>query len=430
MSDSKTPRNDSTISRASEGAGSTVGERNAPGSNPNGNVGERNALSGNPNGNVGEHNALSGNQNGTVRERNAPGNTSATTGGDKFLIDVRNATVSYPTEKGRRTVINDISLRVRVGELVTVVGPSGCGKSTLLRLIAGIQKPTEGVALVDGKEVRRVTRDCGIVFQNSLVYKHLTVADNIGLGIMLEKTNLLERGAVLPFRLGYNVGSEALQSAKKFAQRFGMFREGPQDPDAVQLAPVQSKVLDFIRYFRVRRQSREQAYALLEDVGLTPADGDKYPYELSGGMKQRVAIAQALIMQPKILLMDEAFSALDKKTREEMQDVVWDQWTRHKLTVFFVTHVLEEAVKLGSRLVCLSQYYTDDAGKQGKGARIVVDREVLGATQKPSDFVNNDEFATLVANVGKGLDMNHLQPLSAFDLSHRDAFQINTKGGK
>lgn len=347
-----------------------------------------------------------------------------------YLIDVRNATVSYPAENGRRTVLNDISLHVRQGELVTVVGPSGCGKSTLLRLIAGIQKPTTGEALVDGKTVRRVSRDCGIVFQNSLVYKHLTVADNIGLGIMLEKTNLFERGATLPFRMAYELGCELADNTKRFGRRLGLFKKRAHDSDAAALAPVQSKVLDFIRYFRVRRQSREQAYALLEDVGLTPADGDKYPFELSGGMKQRVAIAQALVMQPKILLMDEAFSALDKKTREEMQDVVWDQWERHNLTVFFVTHVLEEAVKLGSRLICLSQYYTDETGKQGKGARIVVDREALGATQKPSDFIHhNHEFTTLVKNVGKGLDMDHLQPFSAFDLSHQDAFQLVKTGG-
>jgi len=355
-----------------------------------------------------------------------------TSGGTPFLIDVRNATVRYKTERGWRIVLNDISLQVRPGELVTVVGPSGCGKSTVLRLIAGIQKPNEGSALVDGAEVRRVTRDCGIVFQNSLVYKFMSVVDNIAFGIMLDETNLLERGLTLPFRAGYSLGLEAFENARRLGRRVGLVKEKPDD-GTPSLAPVQSKALDFIRYFRVRRKAREQAYALLEDVGLTPADGDKYPFELSGGMKQRVAIAQALIMKPKILLMDEAFSALDKKTREEMQDVVWDQWSRHNLTVFFVTHVLEEAVKLGSRLVCLSQYWCDETGKQGKGARVVVDRKVLGATQKPSDFVNNAEFATLVANVGKGLDMNNLQALAAFDLSHEDAIRQSlpsTNGGK
>lgn len=355
-------------------------------------------------------------------------NNSTSGGADqRFLIDVRNASVRYPTDGGGwRTILNEISLTVRQGELVTVVGPSGCGKSTLLRLIAGIQKPNDGVALIDGSEVHRVTRDCGIVFQNSLVYRHMTVVDNIGLGIMLEQTNLIERGMLLPFRLAYGLGAEVVHTGKSLGKRLGLIRSAVGEADsAPAVAPVESRSVDWnwIRYFRVRRQAREQAYALIEDVGLTAADGEKYPYELSGGMKQRVAIAQALVMKPKILLMDEAFSALDKRTREEMQDVVWDQWTRHHLTVFFVTHVLEEAVKLGSRLVCLSQYWRDDAGKQGKGARIVVDRKVLGATQKPSDFVNNAEFSSLVAGVGKGLDMNNLQDAASFDLSHDDAIR-------
>ncbi len=355
---------------------------------------------------------------------------ATTTGGEQYLIDVRNASVSYPTESGRRTILNDISLRVRQGELIAVVGPSGCGKSTLLRLVAGIQKPNEGSALVDGKQVARVTRDCGMVFQNSLVYRHLSVADNIGLGIMLEKTNLFERGLTLPIRAAYGLAQEALENGKQLAKRFGLMTRTKPDQETVAVAPLQSKALDFIRYFRVRRQSREQAYALLEDVGLSPADGDKYPFELSGGMKQRVAIAQALIMQPKILLMDEAFSALDERTREEMQDVVWEQWTRHGLTIFFVTHVLKEAAKLGSRLICLSQYWIDEStGKQGKGARIVVDRKVLGAAQKPSEFVNNAEFSTLVEGIGKGFDVKKLLHETGFDLSHEDAFHQSSPVG-
>lgn len=360
----------------------------------------------------------------STRHATAPGDAP-------YLIDVRNASVSYPTENGPRTILNDISLRVRQGELLAVVGPSGCGKSTLLRLVAGIQKPNQGSALVNGKVVSRVTRDCGMVFQNSLVYRHLTVADNIGLGIMLEKTNLLERGCTLPFRAAHGIVMEAVANGRHLAKRFGILPKTKPNPDAVAVAPLQSKALDFIRYFRVRRQSREQAYALLEDVGLSPADGDKYPFELSGGMRQRVAIAQALIMQPKILLMDEAFSALDERTREEMQDVVWDQWTRHGLTIFFVTHVLKEAAKLGSRLICLSQYWVDETtGKQGKGARIVVDRKVLGAAQKPSEFINNAEFGSIVEGIGKGFDVKKLQHVSAFDLSHEDAFVATSSNAK
>ncbi len=340
-----------------------------------------------------------------------------------FLIDVRNATVAY----GKRTILNDVTLQVRQGELVAVVGPSGCGKSTLLRQIAGMQKPDSGTVLVGGKEVNRVTRDCGIVFQNSLVYKHLSVVDNIGFGVMLEKTNLIERGLVLPFRAGYNLASAVIKGGRNTLRRFGVLQAAEEaNPDQV---PVQSTTLDWIRYFRVRREAREQAYALLDDVGLSAADGEKYPYELSGGMKQRVAIAQALIMKPKILLMDESFSALDERTRSEMADVVWDQWTRHKLTIFFVTHVLQEAAKLGSRLVCLSQYWSDAAGKHGQGARIVVDRPILGAEKKPSDFVNNDEFGKVVGSVKERLRTDLYQPMAGFDLCHRDAF-LHKGGGR
>jgi NitT/TauT family transport system ATP-binding protein len=176
------------------------------------------------------------------------------------------------------------------------------------------------------------------------------------------------------------------------------------------------------KYFRVKTDAREQATQMLVSIGLDPKDGDKYPYELSGGMRQRVSIAQALIMKPKILLMDEPFGALDHGRREEMQDFIHEQWKQHKLTVMFVTHDLDEAIKLGTRLVCLSQYWTDEKGERGKGSKIVVDRKVLGGSEKPSTFVQKQEFRDLVDSIGhKVLDSRNLQKMSEFDLSHPDA---------
>jgi len=316
-----------------------------------------------------------------------------------YFVDAQNIVVSYKQDDGAtRTILNDVNVRVRRGEFVTVVGPSGCGKSTLLRLVLGAQFPTSGTVLVDGKSVKRVDRDCGIVYQTYSLFPHLTVLDNISLGLVLEQSNLFHRIIAAPFEF---VG----MAARTFAASLG-----------------KRHLFDFIPYMKLRKEAREQAAEYLADIGLEPADGDKFPYELSGGMRQRVAIAQAVIMKPKILLMDEPFGALDKARREEMQDFIHDQWAKHHLTVFFVTHDLDEAVRLGTRLICVSQYWTDENNQPGKGARIVVDRKVMGGNMKPSTFVGTKEFRSLVDKLGSaGLSAQHLQPAKEFDLSHDDA---------
>jgi NitT/TauT family transport system ATP-binding protein len=313
-----------------------------------------------------------------------------------YLIDVKNATVSYPSDDGgTRVILDDLTLKVRRGELVTVVGPSGCGKSTLLRLILGSQFPNSGTVLVDGKQVERVTRDCGIVYQNYSLFPHLTVLDNVALGPLLEHTGPVQRMLCWPLH--------------------GLSRwQGPR------------KALETFKYFRILRQARQKAGELLAQCGLDPAHhGEKYPFELSGGMRQRVAIAQALIMEPKILLMDEPFGALDYHTRESMQDFIHEQWSRHKITVFFVTHDLEEACKIGTRLVCLSQYWRRADGKDGAGARFLIDKKVVGGAEKPSRFVHSDEFKTLVEDIRhRALNRENRQPLSSFELTHEDAFRL------
>ena len=325
-----------------------------------------------------------------------------------YLIDATDVVVSYPMDDGsRKVVVNDVNFKVKPGELVTVVGPSGCGKSTLLRLVMGSQMPTTGSVLVDGTTVKRITRDCGIVYQNYSLFPHLTVLENIALGPILEQTAQLERLAMAPV-----IGAQNL--AASLVRRF-------HNGDTSEKA-IGKDASSFFRYLRVRGEAHERAYYFLENIGLKPGDGDKYPYELSGGMRQRVAIAQALIMRPKILLMDEPFGALDTKTRESMQDFLYQKWGEHGLTVFFVTHDLDEAVVLGTRLICLSQYWAQDDGTAGIGAKIVVDRKVLGGTELPSTFHECPEFRDTVYTIRQaGLDDEHLQRQAQFDLSHEDA---------
>ena len=358
-----------------------------------------------------------------------------------YFIDAQNVSVNYTEEEGTvRTVLNDISLRVQRKELLTVVGPSGCGKSTMLRLILGAQFPSIGTVSIDGNKVERVGRDCGIVYQSYSLFPHLTVLDNICFGLVLEQTNLYQKLRAAPIIAAEQIGEAIL----KRSHGSKASRECPEEddepivrsPDAP--APVLpekkerslvSKALDIFPYIKARRIAREQAFEFLIDIGLDSSDADKFPHELSGGMRQRVAIAQAVIMQPKILLMDEPFGALDQTRREEMQDFIHEQWEKHQLTLFFVTHDLDEAVKLGTRLICLSQYWTNEHNHPGQGAKILVDRKVLGGEIRPSTFAETDEFKSLIHEIGQaGLSPQHLHRASEFDLSHPDAIKQDTGG--
>jgi len=295
-----------------------------------------------------------------------------------YLISLQGVEVSYPTHgtrrAGRTVILNNIGLHIRAGEFLALVGPTGCGKSTLLRLILGAQCPTHGQVLVDSQPVRRVNRDCGIVFQKYSLFPHLKVLENIAFGPMLERTTILQR------------------------------------------------VLQSPAYRSIRRQYLEEAREYLERIGLKPDDGDKYPYELSGGMQQRVAIAQALMMQPKVLLMDEPFGALDHNTRLEMQMLILEQWQDDRMTIVFVTHDLEEACYIGTRVIGLSQYWSDDAGKPGTGAIIVTDLRTPGGHPKPTAIRATAEFNALLEQVRHdALDPENRQRLHHFNLTHQDA---------
>ncbi len=295
-------------------------------------------------------------------------------GADDYLLVLEDVHKRYPMKGGgEKTVLNDVDLRVRKGDFISVVGPSGCGKSTLLRLILGSERPSSGRVLVGGRPVDGPSRERGIVFQRYSLFPHLTVRDNIVFGLDLEEFS------------------------------------------------IPGRFFGYLRYRKKKRHYAERAQEYLERMQLGEA-GDKYPHELSGGMRQRVAIAQAAIMEPEILMMDEPFGALDDSTRQEMQVFLLELWERSRMTVFFVTHDLEEALFLGTRILVLSQYYLSDDGVGG--AKIVTDKEVPGGHPKPHDFKYSEVFNELLEQIRRdGLNPESRQQVEDFDLSHRDAWK-------
>lgn len=291
-----------------------------------------------------------------------------------LVLQLEDVYKAYPSEGGMRTILNDVDLHVRKGEFVTLLGPSGCGKSTMLRLILGSEQPTKGRVLIDGKAAPRPNRDRGIVYQKYSLFPHMTVLENVTFGLEVE--------------------------------RFGFV----------------SRMVRYPALRRARKEFSEKAFEMLDRMGLG-SDSNKYPHQLSGGMRQRVAIAQAMIMEPKILLMDEPFGALDDNTRTDMQLFILEEWERTNMTVFFVTHDLVEALFLGTRLVILSQHY-QTALEHNQGSKIVTDRNIPGGHPKPTSFKNSPELTRMLEDVRRqGLDPNFAQHIHNFDLSHADAYQ-------
>ncbi len=232
---------------------------------------------------------------------------------------------------GPKRVLNDINLQIAAGQIVAVVGPSGCGKSTLLRAILGTHPPKQGQIVANGMPVTKPNRDVGIVYQNYSLYDFLTAKDNVAFGLMLDQTTM------------------------------------------------PSRVFQYFKWRELRETHRQQASELLQKVNLGQA-ADQFPHEMSGGMRQRVAIAQALIMKPKILLLDEPFGALDEATREELQLMLLRLYDENEqaraagevppYTILMVTHELNEALYVSDRIIGLSQYHGDGTN----GATIVYDK--------------------------------------------------------
>ena len=210
------------------------------------------------------------------------------------FLSIENVGMTFPTKKGDFVALRDVNLNVARGEFIALIGHSGCGKSTLLNLVAGLTTPTSGVMLLEDRELRGPGPDRAVVFQNHSLLPWMTCLDNVYLAV---------------------------------ERVFGATEK--------------------------KAQLKERSLAALNLVGLGHAK-DKRPGEISGGMKQRVGIARALAMEPKMLLMDEPFGALDALTRRALQKQLLSIWQAHRKTVVFVTHSVPEAIALSDRVIVMT----------------------------------------------------------------------------
>lgn len=319
------------------------------------------------------------------------------------LINLKNVNAGYIKDGVRQTVLSDITVQVAPQECVTLMGPSGCGKTTLLNLLLGATQPHSGTVEVAGHCVERVTGNVGIVYQDYGLFKHLTLLDNITIGRLLEQTNLLQRIIFKPFLAAARVlDSEVL--------------DVPDGASATLRGRLAQRVISMFKCTSVLKQARVAARELLLQCDLNPdKHGHKYPAELSGGQRQRAAIAQAIIMRPDVLLMDEPFSGLDPVVRAEMQEFIYQQRKQHNLTILFVTHDLNEAFKLGTRVLCLSQYWCQDDNTPGIGARLLVDRQLESGHKPPEQFEKTDELLELMTHIsGNAMNPDKYKPLSFY----------------
>lgn len=209
------------------------------------------------------------------------------------ILEIQDLGKEFDSPQGKVTALKDINFKVHKREFVCVIGPSGCGKSTLIRILAGLESATGGQVLLDGKAVNGPGPDRGMVFQGYTLFPWLTVKKNVMFGL------------------------EMTGSGKVVAE--------------------------------------EEALQWIELIGLSKFV-NSYPHQLSGGMKQRVAIARALANQPRILLMDEPFGALDAQTRGKMQAYLMEIWKNIDVTILFITHDLDEAIYLADRILVLKAH--------------------------------------------------------------------------
>jgi NitT/TauT family transport system ATP-binding protein len=229
--------------------------------------------------------------------------------------------MEYPNQ----VVLEQVNLEIPSGEFCVLLGPSGCGKTTFLRLLLSMEHPTRGEILIDGEKLPpEPGPDRGIVFQRYSVFPHLTVTENVILGLEF---------AGAPF-LGKLFGT-------------------------------------------ARRRSVAEAERVIEAVGLAAAR-DKYPAQLSGGMQQRLAIAQTLVRKPKLLLLDEPFGALDPGTKAQMYELLTRLWREERITIFMVTHDLKEGFTLATRVLTFDKIRLDPDAPGAYGATITFDLPLGG----------------------------------------------------
>ncbi len=247
------------------------------------------------------------------------------------MLEISNLTHTYGSGLSAHNALGGIDLSVAEGELVCIVGPSGCGKSTLLRSVSGLLRPTGGRVVLNGTPVAQTPDDLAVVFQDysRSLFPWMSVADNVS----------------LPLR-----------------------RKG-----------------------QGKKQRRQSALEALEQVGLADAAG-KYPWELSGGMQQRVSIARALAYRPSLMLMDEPFGSVDAQTREDLEDLTLRVRELHNMTILLITHDIDESVYVGDRVVVLSK----------APARIVGDLRVdLPGPRDQISTREHPDFVHLRAEVGR-----------------------------
>lgn len=249
------------------------------------------------------------------------------------MIQLDDVSLAYAGRTGPVLALNGTSISVAKGEFAAVVGPSGCGKSTLMKLVTGLVKPTSGSVAVNGEPVRGPVKLAGMAFQNANLLPWRTVIDNLMLPLEI----------VEPYRSNFR--------AKK-------------------------------------DEYRARAEGLLETVGLK-GFGDRYPWELSGGMQQRASLCRSLVHEPGLLMLDEPFAALDAFTREELWCVLRDVWQRLNFTVILVTHDLREAVFLADTVHVMS----------ARPGRIINSRHVTFPRPRGLDLCYEKEFTDIVQDL-------------------------------
>ncbi|KMT21817.1 ABC transporter ATP-binding protein [Clostridium cylindrosporum] len=210
---------------------------------------------------------------------------------DDYVITLKDINLKYEGEKGVVTALENVNLNIENGEFICVLGPSGCGKSTLLKIIAGLLAPSSGEAKMDQGIIKGPDYNRGVVFQNPTLYPWLNIRDNVGFGLKMRKF--------------------------------------PKED--------------------IARRTKQY----LELVNLSEFEKHK-PYELSGGMKQRASLAKVLVNNPRVILMDEPLGALDALTRQNMQSLIRSLWWKTNKTVFLITHDVDEALSLGTRVIVMS----------------------------------------------------------------------------
>ncbi len=244
------------------------------------------------------------------------------------LIKAKNIWKNY----GENIILEKVNFSMKSGEFCTLVGPSGCGKSTFLRMLLGIEEPSHGELFFEDKEYpKEPSVDRGIVFQRYSTLNHLNVIDNVIIGLEFEKSAF-------------------------FGKLFG----------------------------KAKKEAYEKADEILKAVGLYHSR-DKYPHELSGGMKQRLSIAQSLVKEPKLLLLDEPFGALDPGISKDMHELLLDIHSKLNFGVVMVTHDISEAFKLGTRVLVFDKIKVDEEYPNRYGSTIINDIDASKKKERSDD---------------------------------------------